>query len=195
MYKERTEDEALADIKVILDKVKLKYTTEFVPYSQSRSYKKDEFVRNKNLNWKVGFYLPSGYGFQTDYSQGQGHIPNYNRKIWRTSNGRFNLIAEQAINQIVETGYYSSTSSFCNSKGAPIPHPKMYDVLGCLLSDADVLNYPCFEDWAENYGYEVDSRKAEKIYKDCLELGLKMRVMFGEPTLSQLQELFRDAGY
>ena len=44
--------------------------------------------------------------------------------------------------------------------------PTAEDVLDCLASDvAGFLNAWSFEDWCEDYGYDTDSRKAEKIYR------------------------------
>ncbi len=43
--------------------------------------------------------------------------------------------------------------------------PKLVDVLDCIAQDcAGYENARSFEDWAENYGYDTDSRKAERIY-------------------------------
>lgn len=47
--------------------------------------------------------------------------------------------------------------------------PTAADVLDCLASDVQgVENTHNFEDWAGEYGYDTDSRKAEAIYKTCL---------------------------
>jgi hypothetical protein len=44
--------------------------------------------------------------------------------------------------------------------------PTIERVLDSLASDAaDYENAQSFEDWASNYGYDTDSRKAEKIYR------------------------------
>lgn len=44
--------------------------------------------------------------------------------------------------------------------------PTTGDVLDCLASDASSWeNAQSFEDWAGDYGYDTDSRKAEKIFK------------------------------
>jgi len=46
--------------------------------------------------------------------------------------------------------------------------PKLPEVLDCLASDASgVLPDTSFEDWCSEYGYDTDSRTAEKIYKTC----------------------------
>jgi hypothetical protein len=44
--------------------------------------------------------------------------------------------------------------------------PNAEDVMEALLSDAAGFdNARSFEDWAEEYGYDTDSRKAEKLYR------------------------------
>ena len=72
------------------------------------------------------------------------------------------------------------------------PVPTLRDVLYSLVSDADAIDCATFEDWASNYGYDTDSRSAEKAYRACLESGLKLRAMLGEEALTKLRELFQD---
>ena len=44
--------------------------------------------------------------------------------------------------------------------------PTVEDVIDCLASDASGYdNARGFEDWAGDYGYDADSRKAERIYR------------------------------
>ena len=44
--------------------------------------------------------------------------------------------------------------------------PEAEDVLNCLVSDAQGLeNARTFEEWCSEYGYDPDSRTAERIYK------------------------------
>jgi hypothetical protein len=42
--------------------------------------------------------------------------------------------------------------------------PSLIDVLGCLQSDMVGLS-DSFEGWASDYGYDIDSREAERTYK------------------------------
>lgn len=58
-------------------------------------------------------------------------------------------------------------------------NPTAYDVLYCLISDADVENYD-FEEWAENLGYDTDSRKAEKTYNQCVAQTKKLHKFLGD---------------
>lgn len=70
--------------------------------------------------------------------------------------------------------------------------PSPVDVLYSLTMDSDVLDAGGFEEWAANFGYDADSRKAESIYRACIELALKMRAGFGNDTLQELQTAFQD---
>jgi hypothetical protein len=70
--------------------------------------------------------------------------------------------------------------------------PGLADVLYPLVIDASVLDYSGFEDWAANFGYEPDSRKAEAIYKSCIEIALHIRNGVGEDGLAKLQAAFQD---
>jgi hypothetical protein len=57
--------------------------------------------------------------------------------------------------------------------------PTAADVLSCLVADADALDYS-FEEWCGDFGYDTDSRTAEKTYKACCKSGMKTRRFLGE---------------
>lgn len=58
--------------------------------------------------------------------------------------------------------------------------PGPADVLDCLASDAlGVHNSPKFEDWCAEYGYDTDSRKAERIHKVCERQAQKLYAFLG----------------
>lgn len=48
------------------------------------------------------------------------------------------------------------------------------EVLATAARDGEALEMS-FEDWASEYGYDTDSRKAEKVYEGCKESGLAVR--------------------
>jgi hypothetical protein len=52
--------------------------------------------------------------------------------------------------------------------------PTAYDVLYCLIADASGIDSG-FEDWAREFGYDTDSRKAEGIYKTIQDNTKKLR--------------------
>lgn len=53
------------------------------------------------------------------------------------------------------------------SQGSAIHEdPSAADLLDCMASDAaGIENAPEFEEWAREYGYDTDSRKAEAVYR------------------------------
>lgn len=59
--------------------------------------------------------------------------------------------------------------------------PKAADVLECLLSDVTSYEYAgSFKSFAEEFGFDGDSRKAERIYKVCGKMAPKLRKLLGE---------------
>lgn len=59
----------------------------------------------------------------------------------------------------------------------PVP-PPVADVLSCLLLDFSAIN-SLFEEWCAEYGYDTDSRKAEKLYNQCRENAIKVMRLLG----------------
>lgn len=58
--------------------------------------------------------------------------------------------------------------------------PGADDVLNCLASDAaGYENARSFEEWASEYGYDTDSRKAEQTYRQVEAQTAKLRVFLG----------------
>lgn len=58
--------------------------------------------------------------------------------------------------------------------------PEARDVLECLLDDASGVEWQSFEGWCGEYGYDTDSRKAERIYRACERLNHKLRRFLGD---------------
>ena len=57
--------------------------------------------------------------------------------------------------------------------------PRVGDVLNCLAQDSAGIE-ESFEDWAENLGYDPDSRRAEHTYKVCVRQAAKLKQFLGE---------------
>jgi len=74
------------------------------------------------------------------------------------------------------------------SQGAAISRrPSPADVLNCLASDAaGVDNAGGFEDWAAEYGYDPDSRRAEKTYRLCERQTEKLKALLGPEAFKAL---------
>jgi hypothetical protein len=65
--------------------------------------------------------------------------------------------------------------------GPALGEPSTADVLGCLLSDASGFESSrTFEEWCSDYGYDTDSRRAERTYKAIEAQSVKLRRFLGD---------------
>ncbi len=84
--------------------------------------------------------------------------------------------------------WWRSTFPLYSSKG-PGHHgepPDLPEILDCLVNDADILYYDNFEHWADDYGYDSDSRKAEQTFKQRRKQARAFRAFLGEEYLQML---------
>lgn len=68
--------------------------------------------------------------------------------------------------------------------------PTAEDVLECLLSDASGADQD-FEQWAGEYGYDTDSRKAEQTYRQVVAQTAKLRRFLGDDFDAYMYETER----
>lgn len=67
------------------------------------------------------------------------------------------------------------TVPFFKGVGLPDTPPTAAEVLECLIDDATgYRNANSFEDWAENYGYDTDSRAAYRIFEACRRISERL---------------------
>jgi hypothetical protein len=182
------------DLQATVDKLGLLVTSQFVPFSQSRNAAE----KLPSLNWRVTLSTLSPLDGQrrviltTDYMAGSGHAPSYKqtfgkrtvedqdreaRVTWECENGR---PAHKFVNVRVR------------ATGPATIEPNALDVIHSLVMDSDVLDSGGFESWASDLGFDVDSRKAEAIYRACLDIALKLRSAIGDAGLSALRTAFQD---
>ncbi len=68
--------------------------------------------------------------------------------------------------------------------------PDLYDVLECLISDANTLvGINSFKEWAPELGYDSDSIHASKIYKAVKQNTQTLKNLLGEDRLQEMLEL------
>ena len=77
------------------------------------------------------------------------------------------------------------TFNFGQSIAQGSNEPTMYDVLTCLQK----YDVGTFEDFCGEYGYDNDSRRAEKIYKAVCKEYQGMQRLFTESELNLLSEI------
>ena len=71
-------------------------------------------------------------------------------------------------------------TTYFSMGSAHIGNPKAADVLDCLASDAaSIENARSFEDWCSDFGYDTDSRRAERTFKTCERQAHKLKQFLG----------------
>lgn len=63
--------------------------------------------------------------------------------------------------------------------------PTAYDVLACLTK----YEVGTFEDFCSDFGYDTDSRRAEKIYKAVCDEWMNVQRLFTDEEIEQLREI------
>lgn len=156
--------------------------TTFIPWSQSRNKSEDRC----SLNWTVRLLRAGREVLTTDYNAGAAHCPSY-KQLDNTAH-RAQLVEWECENGRRAREF---SGSIIGASGKLIL-PAIEDVIYSLVSDAEAIDHATFEDWADSYGYDADSRKAEVVYRACLETALKLRSALGENGLAQLREAAQD---
>lgn len=159
----------------------LSITSKFVPFSQSRNANE----KHKSLNWRVTLCHArrKGLGFYAlDYSAGIGHAPSYRARQTQAVHECVVMECEKGF----ECRWWNGRVAPCTSRPI-LPDP--LDVWYAVASEIDVIDYRGFEDWANTFGYDSDSRSAEKIYRTCLETALAIRSEIGEQGVEKLRRI------
>lgn len=78
--------------------------------------------------------------------------------------------------------------SFYFSQGsAHTENPTLIDVLDCMASDSSGFdNSQSFEEWAREYGYDTDSRTAEKTFRTVRRQSEQLKRVLGQSAYREL---------
>lgn len=97
----------------------------------------------------------------------------------------------------IRFGRRSMTSLWQQGVGV-MSDPDIHDVMSAMLSDTSgIFEGQTFEGWAEEYGYDVDSRRAEATYRAVERQTNNLRRLLGPDLLESLVsvENYDDATY
>lgn len=83
------------------------------------------------------------------------------------------------------TAYFSQGEGF---KGEP---PTIGRVLESIHLDATSVDNVSFEEWAQGFGYDPDSRKAERLYRACKRSARKMERFLHDRDCCLSSAIFR----
>lgn len=178
-------------VAVTIAEIGLSINAVFIPWSQSRNKKE----KSPSLNWNITLLHKGKSILTTDYSAGCAHCPSYkklgmyNIKQWQYE--QYIIPECQKGFPVTMPAYISTIGMIHYDKHHPIM-PDKKDVIYSLVMDSDVINYDSFDEWASSFGYDTDSRTAEKIYNDCKEIAFRMVKAIGTDGLTKLQEAYQD---
>lgn len=172
----------MSDLATIITRLGLGFESAFVPFSVSRNAKPGAKLSDRSLNWKITLRCNGRDILTTDYMAGIGRSPYAKRH--NVNFARPTVETVEAVTFETENGHAWRSGMI---PGLPIV-PNVLDVVASLALDASVLDESTFEDWADSCGYDRDSRKAEAIYRLCLEHALKLRNALGEAELAALRD-------
>lgn len=182
---------AREELSALMVREKIDVEAVFVPFSQSRNAKPSAGADKpwRSLNWRITLKRNSKPVLESDYSAGTGHCPaakimgKRGAPNYRTPDC---LDHDKAITYEIEKGVEYNFASNASTRKPILPDE--VDVFQSLVSDSDVLDYGTFEDWAASVGYDVDSRKAEATYRECLSIALNLRAALGDSTLGKARQ-------
>lgn len=84
------------------------------------------------------------------------------------------------------TGNRTVSEEDFNQTFKPIP-PTLGDIIDCLASDScGIANARDFEEWASEYGYDTDSRKAYDTFKVCATQSHLFEHLIGQDIFEEL---------
>jgi hypothetical protein len=188
MTTETTNAEAISptdNLAALIAKCGLAMTAQYVPTEFSA---KKHFSKNsedwQHIAWECTLTTPRG-SLATTFKQGLGHLPDSIRP-----RDRITIAMEEAIQKTLKTGKVYGLGAIV-SRG-PLQPPTLVDVLGSLCSDSSAID-STFEDWASDFGYDADSRKAYATWERCRDLGLRLRQILGA-DFDAVREACSEAG-
>jgi hypothetical protein len=173
----------------------LSMTAVFVPQSHSRhaisADKRSGGYNGKGepcINWKCTVFLNDRELWTGDYTQGIGHVSRPAAAWIRKEYGRDTCIGgHAAYMELCEAGRILRPGF----PGNAITAPSLRDVFHSLLMDGEAY-VMSFEEWADNYGFSSDSRKAEATYIECAAIGRALSAGLSSEALDGLRDLFQD---
>jgi hypothetical protein len=104
----------------------------------------------------------------------------------------FEIAVQKSRDKIEQAGLSAMSSHLTIDRmveEGKLTRVNLSDVLFSLLMDA---TEETFEDWASEFGFDTDSRKAEKMWKDCVATHKSLTSTVLSTTLEDAREILQD---
>lgn len=144
---------------------------------ENNKYKKQaqDFLEKYNLSINIQKAIPQKSPL---WSNNKEHGINY----WVTIHNNNKSYSFDYWGSIADREKIENGSSYEASKA----HPTAYDILACLDVEDNGTTY---EDFCSCFGYEEDSRQAEKTYKAVMVQSRELRKILSEDAIEELREI------
>ena len=131
------------EIQTKLQELGIRILSKFIP-TEAKS------LRDLKLRWNVTVNYKGKNIYTTEYSAGIAYCPSYVQKM----SYKMTVNEENIIRHECKHGYKilkMITGCIFSSSEPILPSPT--DVLYCLLTDSEAIQYKDFTDWAISFGY------------------------------------------
>lgn len=162
-------NEIREQVAAILEQAGVKFKTSY------RGEKSDALDGKHAMDeWLVSFHMSERESRSFEYFTGLGHRkPKRSPYSWEAGKNGPITVARRV-----------------KENSEPVA-PHAADVLYSLILDGEADNMT-FSEWCNEFGYDIDSTKADRIFDACRENARKLRNVFTRDTLTKLGELLQD---
>ena len=126
--------------------------------------------------------VPHNHGLKYTVTIGREGRKSYTFDFWSSINDTYKsevaFIAEDSNMRKIDMGRVIKSAV----------KPTAYSALTCLSSDIGVHEWT-FQEFCDSYGYDTDSRKAEKVYNAVCDQSRALARLFSEEELDKLSEI------
>jgi hypothetical protein len=156
------------------------------PIEQKENTMPTDTVRIEDFITRNGITITSVYADRNPAMEGSANMDNY--KVTLKRSAAVPRVGVSGIDLLTHKRIVARlTVTFSKGMGHHGAEPTADEVLDCLASDAaGIENAQSFEDWCSEYGYDTDSRKAEKTFKACEHSARRLKAFLGDDLYDQL---------
>jgi len=166
-----------------LEGANISYRVNFIGAHQKEGWESDKFIVSFIKGTKCESF---------DYHTGIGHRMERQKKHTSFSRrGPRTLTQTKKIKQLEVITKLNKPAWFPENETYDVLAPTQASVLYCLLIDLSSCD-ESFDDWCDNFDADTDSRKALDMYLACQSNGTKLKTIFSNDLINELQELLQD---
>lgn len=140
-----------------------------------------------HISFWITFTNAKGKGFSTRYKLGVGHVKwtgkGLPERVQVFVNSRQKNPHVQFVDKLAEA---QAAAYLANEQKV---RPEAFEVLACVCAESHEARENSFEDWAENFGWNTDSRKAERMHRQLSDQWHTLAALIGRENVQKFAEL------